>query len=160
MRRGFAPVVSRDARLLVLGSFPSVASLAAGQYYAHPRNQFWPIIGAVIDEALVPLPYPDRLQRLRARRIALWDVVGSCRRRGSLDSAIRDAVDNGFDALLAQAPGIVAVAFNGATAARHAPWFEARGLAVFRMPSTSPAHASLSFERKRDTWLAVRTVLA
>lgn len=159
VHHGFAPVLRADALVLVLGSFPSVASLGAGQYYAHPRNQFWPLIGEVIGVPIATLPYEDRLERLRANRVALWDVVGSCRRAGSLDASIRDPIANRFDALLAAAPGLRAVAFNGATAARHADWFAARGLATFRMPSTSPAHASLGFAAKRDAWIMLRALL-
>jgi len=149
---GLAPVVRRDARLLILGSFPGEASLAAGQYYAHPRNQFWPILGRLLDEPLAELGYAARLACVRAHRIAIWDVVGYCRRSGSLDSAIRDPQANDFDALLRRAPGLGAVAFNGATAARFEPWFAQRGLATYRLPSTSPAHASLDLASKLDRW--------
>ncbi len=153
---GLAPVVGRDAIVLILGSFPGEASLAAAQYYAHPRNQFWPIIGTLLDEPLADAAYPVRLARLRARRIALWDVVASCRRAGSLDSAIRDPRVNDFEALLRRAPGLRAVAFNGATAGRHAPWFADRGLATYRLPSTSPAHAGLNLAQKLERWRVLR----
>lgn len=152
---GLPPVVRADARVLVLGSFPGVASLAAAQYYAHPRNQFWPIMGSLTGRPLADLPYPERLAGLADARIALWDVVESCIRPGSLDSAIRDALGNAFGPLLDDAPGIGAVAFNGGTAARAAGWFAARGLAVYRMPSTSPAHAGMSFADKLDRWSAL-----
>jgi hypoxanthine-DNA glycosylase len=156
VRRGLAPVLGRAPRLLILGSFPGEASLAQARYYAHPRNQFWPILGRLLDEPLPDLDDEARLERLRARRVALWDVLGACRRQGSLDSAIRDASANDLDALLAAAPGIAAVAFNGATAARAAPRLAARGLATYLLPSTSPAHAALSFEAKLARWRALR----
>ncbi len=153
---GLAPVVGRAPRLLILGSFPGEASLAQARYYAHPRNQFWPILGALLDEPLAGLDYALRLERLQARRIALWDVLGACRRAGSLDASIRDARGNDFDALLAGAPQIGAVAFNGATAAKAEPAFAARGLATYRLPSTSPAHAGLGFEAKLACWRVLR----
>lgn len=152
---GLPPVVRADARVLVLGSFPGVASLAAAQYYAHPRNQFWPIMGSLTGRPLVDLPYSERLTGLVEARVAVWDVVESCVRPGSLDSAIREALGNAFEPLLASAPGIGAVAFNGGTAARAAGWFESQGLVVYRLPSTSPAHAALDFEAKRQRWSAL-----
>ncbi|MEI7446375.1 MAG: DNA-deoxyinosine glycosylase [Burkholderiales bacterium] len=153
--RGLPPVIGPAPRLLLLGSFPGEASLAAARYYAHPRNQFWPIVGALLGEPLPALPYEVRLERLKARRIALWDALGACRREGSLDAAIRDARGNDFDALLARMPGLGAVAFNGATAARAQPLFAARGLATYRMPSTSPAFAGLRFDAKLARWRAL-----
>ncbi len=149
---GLPPVAGPGARLLVLGSFPGGLSLAQARYYAHPRNQFWPILGRLLGEPLPELAYEARLARLVARGVALWDALGACRRRGSLDAAIRDARGNAFDALLASQPALGAVAFNGATAAKAEPGFAARGLATYRMPSTSPAHAGLSFEAKLARW--------
>jgi len=155
--QGLAPVLGSEPRLLILGSFPGAASLARAAYYAHPRNQFWPILAGLLDEPLPDLPYPQRLARLMARRVALWDVLGACRRVGSLDAAIRDPARNDFDALLERAPTLRAVAFNGATAARAGPWFAARGLATYAMPSTSPAHAALTPAAKRASWQVLRT---
>jgi hypoxanthine-DNA glycosylase len=150
--RGLPPVLGSTPRLLLLGSFPGVASLAHARYYAHPRNQFWPIVGALLGEPLETLAYERRLDRLKARGIALWDVLAACRREGSLDAAIREPAHNDFAGLLASAPSVRAVAFNGTTAARAAPWFAARGLAVYRLPSTSPAHAGLHREAKLARW--------
>jgi hypoxanthine-DNA glycosylase len=89
--QGLPPVLSRDVRVLILGSFPGAASLAAGQYYAHPRNHFWPLVAAVTGVPLPDMPYRRRLVALRASGIGLWDAIVACRRRGSLDGAIRDA---------------------------------------------------------------------
>ncbi len=150
--RGLPPVLGPAPRLLILGSFPGGASLAHARYYAHRRNQFWPILGRLFGEPLPELDYPLRLERLIARRIALWDVLAECRRRGSLDSAIRDPRGNDLDGLLDGLPELGAVAFNGATAARAQAGIAARGLAVYRLPSTSPAHAGLSFEQKLARW--------
>ena len=101
---GLAPVLAPDTRVLVLGSFPGAASLAAGKYYAHPRNQFWRLISAVIGEDLASLPYEERLPRLLARRFGLWDVLAGCERKGSLDSAIRNPAANDFERLRTLCP--------------------------------------------------------
>lgn len=155
MLDGLAPVIGPETRLVVLGSFPGVASLQAGQYYAHPRNHFWPILSALWGEDLRVLPYPQRLERLLAHGLGLWDVYAGCRREGSLDSAIRDAVVNDLAGLRRVAPRLQAVAHNGGESARAMRQTAALGWAVHRLPSTSPANASWSFERKLDAWHAV-----
>ena len=105
-QQGLPPVWRADARILLLGSFPGTASLAARAYYAHPRNQFWPILGALLDVPMMDLPYEQRLEQLRVHRIALWDTVGHCQRQGSLDSNIRHAIGNEFRQLLASLPAL------------------------------------------------------
>ena len=155
LQSGLAPVVVPDARVLILGSFPGYASLAAAQYYAHPRNQFWRLLGAVLDEPLHDLPYADRLARLGARRIGLWDTFVACRRQGSLDAAIRDPVQGEVAAITAAAPRLDSVAFNGTTAGRAAPAWSAAGCATLVLPSSSAAH-TLAFERKLQAWMALR----
>jgi hypoxanthine-DNA glycosylase len=152
---GLPPVIARQTQLVLLGSFPGAASLAAGQYYAHPRNQFWPLLSALLGEELVPLPYAQRLQRLRARGVGLWDVIAACRREGSLDSSIRDAMYNDLAGLRRRAPGLVAVAHNGGESARAMRITGQLGLQVYRLPSSSPANASWSFERKLAAWREV-----
>ena len=157
--RCFAPVADpATARVLILGSMPGVASLTAGQYYAHPRNQFWPIMGALFG-AGPDLPYPDRLATLTRAGIALWDVLSSCERRVSLDSAIdlRSAQANDFASFLDRHPGITRVCFNGALAEtrfRHDVMAHVRPLECIRLPSTSPAHAGLSAADKLQAWRA------
>ena len=151
---GLPPVISRRTRLVLLGSFPGAASLAAGQYYAHPRNQFWPIVGTLLGEDLPALPYRQRLVRLRARGLGLWDIYAECRREGSLDSAIEHAVLNDLASLRMRAPGLRAVAHNGGESARAMRITAALGVPVLRLPSTSPANASWSFERKLAAWRA------
>jgi hypoxanthine-DNA glycosylase len=116
--QGLAPVVAPHTRLLVLGSFPSEASLVAGQYYAHPRNQFWSILSTMWGIDLRALPYPRRLAEVRRRGLGIWDVYASCRREGSLDSAIEDSVPNDLRALLARLPRLQAIAHNGGESAR------------------------------------------
>ncbi|HMK90650.1 MAG TPA: DNA-deoxyinosine glycosylase [Methylocystis sp.] len=155
----FPPVARADARLLILGSLPGQASLAAQQYYAQPQNAFWPLMGALFGAGR-DLPYPERLRILRERGVALWDVCESARRPGSLDSRIEPAsvVANDFASLFARCPNIERVCFNGATAARLfarlvAPTLP-QGLATIRLPSTSPAHAGRNFAQKREAWTA------
>ena len=155
MLEGLAPVIAEDARLVILGSFPGAASLAAQQYYGHPRNAFWPVLSALWNEDLVGLAYADRLAALRRRRVGLWDVYRSCEREGSLDSAIRVPVPNDLDRLKRLAPGLRAVAHNGGESARSRRLTEALGVDVHTLPSTSPANASWSFDRKLAAWHAV-----
>jgi hypoxanthine-DNA glycosylase len=149
---GLAPVWSPDTRLLVLGSFPGVASLQAQQYYGHPRNHFWPILSALWGLPLAALPYEERLAAVRARGLGLWDVYASCRREGSLDQAIEEAEVNDFARLRQQAPELHGVAHNGSESARAMRQLAALGLEVHRLPSTSPANASWSFDRKLAAW--------
>jgi hypoxanthine-DNA glycosylase len=153
--QGLAPVAARDARLLVLGSFPGVASLAAQQYYAHPRNQFWPILSVLWGTDLVARPYAQRIAEARRRGLAIWDVYAACRRDGSLDSAIEAAEPNDLAGLVARIPTLSAIAHNGGESARAMHVTRALGLPVHRLPSTSPANASWSFERKLAAWRAV-----
>lgn len=149
---GLLPVADARARLLVLGSFPGVASLNAAQYYAHPRNQFWPILSALWGMDLHALPYEQRLDALRDHGLALWDVYAACRRAGSLDSAIQDAVQNDIGQVLRVAPQLQALAHNGGESARAMRITRTYGLPVYRLPSTSPANASWSFDRKLAAW--------
>ncbi len=152
--QGLPPVLGRRTRLLVLGSFPGVASLQAQQYYAHPRNQFWPLLGAIWGLDLPALPYAQRLSAARERGLGLWDVYASCRRRGSLDQAIEDAELNDLASLRRRAPALRCVAHNGGESARTRKLVAALGYTVMRLPSTSPANASWSFERKLAAWRA------
>ncbi|MGI9343756.1 MAG: DNA-deoxyinosine glycosylase [Gammaproteobacteria bacterium] len=166
---GFPPITGPEPRVLILGSMPGVASLEQTQYYAHPRNAYWRIMGELFD-AGPELKYGDRLDVLVARGIALWDVLESCDRPGSLDSNIRGATarPNDFAALFADRPSIGHVFFNGKTAAamfrrKVLPELpdgdESEQRAYATLPSTSPAMAALSFEQKLEQWSAVRAVL-
>ena len=149
---GLAPVISSATRLIVLGSFPGVASLRAQQYYGHPRNHFWPILAALWNIDLPALPYAERLDVVRAQGLGIWDVYASCRRAGSLDSAIEEAQLNDLASLARRAPQLRAVAHNGGESARAMRHTRALGVPVLRLPSTSPANASWSFERKLAAW--------
>jgi len=161
LRLGLPPLMPPSARALVLGSMPGEASLAARQYYAHPRNAFWPIMARWIgfDAAA---PYAERMAALSAAGIALWDVLAACEREGSLDTAIAPASMriNDFAALFATCPGVRRVGFNGALAERLfrravLPTIERPVLALLRLPSTSPAHAGRSLAAKIEAWGAL-----
>ena len=148
---GLAPIVDRRARVLILGSFPSAASLAAQQYYGHRQNQFWRILGAVLGLPLADAGYAAKRRAVQAAGIAIWDVYSSCRRQGSLDSAIRAATRNDFDSLRQLAPQLQRVCFNGKTAARCAPLLAELGYQTLVLPSTSPA-LTMAFEHKLEAW--------
>jgi double-stranded uracil-DNA glycosylase len=156
-KTSFAAYLPPAATRLVLGSLPGDASLRAGQYYAHPRNAFWPIIARLADRPL-PLRYHDRLQLLDQLSIGLWDVCASAERPGSLDQQIRRPQANPLGDLLAAHPQITLVGLNGTTAARLwqqlvAPQLPPRtDLRVVRLPSTSPAAARLTFAAKLAAW--------
>jgi hypoxanthine-DNA glycosylase len=152
--QGLPPVLGRRTRVLVLGSFPGAASLAAQQYYAHPRNQFWPLVGALLGLDLTSLPYGSRLAALRTAGVGLWDVYAACRRAGSLDQAIHDAVPNDLSCLRRRAPALRLVLHNGGESARALRQVQALGMPALRLPSTSPANAGWSFERKLAAWRA------
>ncbi|HWT71679.1 MAG TPA: DNA-deoxyinosine glycosylase [Oxalicibacterium sp.] len=151
----FPPVIDDQTEILILGSFPGEASLQVQQYYAHPRNQFWRLLSAVLNDDLLTLPYQNRLARLQAHRIGLWDVIGACEREGSLDSAIRNARANNFQMLKTRCPALRRVAFNGKTAGRHAASFAEAGFQTIVLPSSSPAHAAMSYEKKLAAWRSV-----
>jgi TDG/mug DNA glycosylase family protein len=151
---GLAPVYDTRARLLVLGSFPGAASLHATQYYAHPRNAFWPVMGALLDQPdLASHPYVDRLARLRAAGVALWDAVAACQREGSLDTSIEAAEPSDLAGLVGRLPALRAIGCNGALAHRQTLLaLGAVALPVLRLPSTSPAHAGVSLADKSTVW--------
>lgn len=158
--KGFGPVSRPDARVLILGSLPGQMSLARREYYAQPRNAFWPIMGRLAG-ASPDLPYAERLQRLVEKRIALWDVCAEGRRPGSLDHRIetQSALPNDFASFLVAHSHIRRICFNGVKAEwlyrrKVAPTLPAAlaELEMLLLPSTSPAHAGMAFERKLDHW--------
>jgi len=156
--QGLTPLVSPATRILILGSFPGAASLAAQQYYGHPRNHFWPILFALFDTSAddpAVAEYAGRRAWLLAHGVGVWDVYGSCERKGSLDSDIRQAEVNDFAALARQCPELRAVAHNGGESWRHTHHLQGLELPTYRLPSTSPANASWSFERKLAAWREV-----
>lgn len=152
---GFPPVIDQHTEILILGSFPGEASLSAQQYYAHPRNQFWKLTGALLNEDLVTLAYAERLLRLRAHHIGLWDVIAACAREGSLDSAIRQAQHNDFALLKQECPQLRRVCFNGKTSGKQEAVFAEAGFDTIVLPSSSPAYALLTFEQKLVAWRGI-----
>ncbi|MDR1351151.1 MAG: DNA-deoxyinosine glycosylase [Zoogloeaceae bacterium] len=156
---GLAPVYDAATRILMLGSFPSPASLAARQYYAHPQNQFWKLMGALLDAPLHDLPYPQRIGHLLRHGVGVWDVYQSCARPGALDADIRAGKANDFSMLLKQTPCLASLCFNGKTAGKFAPRLTAlaraagRELTTHILPSSSPAY-TLPFARKLERWRA------
>ena len=157
MKTGLPPIARPDARLFILGSLPGDASLAAAQYYAHPQNQFWRLVGSVISEDLHALPYAERLERLARHRIGLWDVIGSAIRRGSLDQAIRLANHNRVERLIHDFPDLEAIAFNGTTSATVGRRLigTGHGIALIDLPSSSPANTR-PFAEKAAAWAVLR----
>ena len=157
----FPPVVRPDIRLLLLGSLPGAVSLARAQYYAHPQNQFWRLMSKVIGRELVPLGYEDRLQALLDAGVGLWDTVAAATRQGSLDADIRLHAASDLAALVGTLPDLRAVGFNGGTSARigRAQLAGVEGIDLVDLPSSSPAYASLSFERKLESWSRLRAYL-
>ncbi|WP_096697257.1 DNA-deoxyinosine glycosylase [Polaromonas sp. AER18D-145] len=182
MLTGLAPLVSRRTRVLILGSFPGVASLAAQQYYGHPQNQFWKILQAIWPSSPIPVgvdSYQSRSEWLLDRQLGVWDVYAACEREGSLDSRIRQPVVNDFAQMLQQCPALEVIAHNGGESFKHArkiaptlatscaaqppegaisPWggpaakCRETAIAFYQLPSTSPANASWTFERKLAAW--------
>jgi double-stranded uracil-DNA glycosylase len=154
VKRGLPPIARADARLFVLGSLPGDASLAARQYYAHPTNQFWRLLGRVVGEELQPLGYEQRLARLAEHRIGLWDAIASASRRGSLDQAIRDAEHNRIEHLLHDFPDLRAIAFNGSAASaigRKLIGAQRPNIALLDLPSSSAANTR-PFAEKAAAW--------
>lgn len=160
-KSAFAPVVDSNTRLLILGSLPGELSLAEGRYYANPRNHFWHLLGEVIKRPDLPdLPYEARLETVLRHGVGLWDAVASATREGSLDSSIKAVEAAPLGELLSTLPHLHAVAFNGKTSARIArPQLTESALALVHLPSSSPAHAAMSYTQKRSIWLSLRQFL-
>ena len=155
----FAPIEDSTASVLILGSMPGKESLRAGQYYAHSRNAFWTIMGDLVG-AKPALPYETRTQLLKAAGIALWDVLATCTRHSSLDSDIDAALQNDFETFFLSHPAITHIFFNGAIAEKYfhqlvQKLLESRQLQYQRLPSTSPANASMSYNQKLNAWKTV-----
>jgi len=158
--QGLAPLVTTHTRMLVLGSFPGVTSLARQQYYAHPQNAFWRVLQALWPASPMPTAdqYQQRVDWMLDKGLGLWDVYASCERDGSLDTAIREPQVNDLAGLLRACTELRVVAHNGGESFRHARVTRALGLPVHRLPSTSPANASWSFERKLAAWKELVTL--
>jgi hypoxanthine-DNA glycosylase len=148
---GLAPIADTRTALLILGSFPSPASLAARQYYGHRQNHFWKLLGAILDAPLYDMPYPERVSTVLAHEIGIWDVYQSCVRPSALDADIRAGAPNDFAALLQRTPRLCRICFNGQTAGKFAPQLAAMGLQTCILPSSSPAY-TLPFAQKLARW--------
>ena len=151
---GLPPIAAKDARVFILGSLPGDASLSARQYYAHPTNQFWRLLGHAIGEQLHSLEYDDRLALLAERKVGLWDVIASARRPGSLDQAIRLAEHNRIAHLLDDFADLRAIAFNGTTASkagRRLIGDSSEGITLLDLPSSSAANTR-PFDEKAAAW--------
>ena len=152
------PVAGPTTRLLILGSLPGIRSLELRQYYGHPRNHFWPLLGGLIGIDLPSLPYEERLTRLQEHQIGLWDVVAQAVRPGSLDQHMRAVTPNSLTSFIASLPDLRAIAFNGSAASRLGrkqlegdAAFAARAVALIDLPSTSPAN-TMAMIRKAESW--------
>ncbi|MBN1626736.1 MAG: DNA-deoxyinosine glycosylase [Deltaproteobacteria bacterium] len=167
LKKGFPPKGRKDARVLILGSMPGGKSLKKREYYANPRNLFWKIMGTLFgfNEGL---NYKDRINILKENKIALWDVIKSCERRGSLDTGIlsKTIVENDFISFYNMYPDIRYVFFNGAKAEKEyrkrvSPWLTGINYEIryYRLPSTSPAMNLLSFDKKMMQWLKIRSII-
>ena len=155
---GLQPSVNEQCQLLILGSMPGVESLRQQEYYAYPRNRFWPLIFKILtgsDE--VPSEYQSKLEMLLKHRIALWDAIGACERQGSLDTAIHNAQGNDFEAFLEKYPQIKTICCNGAASFKtfskfNKPLLSRTDLKIYALPSTSPANARWTFEMLLKKW--------
>lgn len=159
---GFPPLARPDARILILGSMPSRESLARQQYYAHPRNAFWPILCSLF--SITATEYSERSQQVTERGVAIWDVLRDCVRPGSLDADIdeKTAATNDFQGFINEHPQIAGICFNGTKAEsiyvkRVLPGLDEHAVAISRtrLPSSSPAHASMNFEQKKAAWRSI-----
>lgn len=164
----FPPISAPDAKILILGSMPGIASLEAQHYYAHPRNGFWPIMAALLNE-IWPDDFNQRYMLLKQHHIALWDVMKSCVRTGSLDQNIDEAsiIANDFEAFLTEHPDITDIFFNGQKATQSFKKYAAQSLSpaiasritMHTLPSSSPAMASLNLETKTEKWRPIQDAL-
>jgi hypoxanthine-DNA glycosylase len=159
-KRSFPPVTDGNTRVLILGSLPGERSLSDAQYYAHKQNRFWSLVGDVVRDELMGLPYEQRLKKLSLHRVGLWDVVQEAHRQGSLDSRIRNHVGNDLIGLATSLPALAAIAFNGGTAAKLgskvlADYAAQRGVTLIALPSSSPAY-TLPYRDKLKAWEQLR----
>ncbi len=161
-KASFLPVVDQRTRILILGSLPGEESLRQAQYYAHPQNRFWELVGAAIDVDLRALAYPDRLEALLHNHIGLWDVIADAQRTGSLDSAIRNARGNDLRQLAGSLPALEAIAFNGKTSSttgRKQLGEDGHRYHLIDLPSSSPAYAAMPVTDKFSHWAVIGSIV-
>jgi len=155
----FPPIIDEDSKILILGSIPGVKSLEKQQYYGHPQNKFWKIIFELCNEKFTE-DYTARIKILKKHHIALWDVIDSCERKGSLDSEIKNEEANQIDKLLEEYQNIKAIFCNGGKSFKNLQKILGKNykIPVFLLPSTSPLH-TVSFEKKLEEWKIIKTHL-
>lgn len=156
----FSPIIDNDSKILVLGSIPGVKSLEKQQYYGHPQNKFWKIIFELFNEEFTE-DYEERLNILKKHHIALWDVIDSCERKGSLDSEIKNEEANQIEELLEDYPNIIAIFSNGGKSYKNLQKLLGKNfkIPIYLLPSTSPLH-TISFERKFEEWKKILEYLS
>ena len=157
----FSPIIDSDSKILILGSVPGVKSLEMQQYYAHPQNKFWKIIFEILNEEL-SLDYSERIKILKKHHIALWDVIDSCERKGSLDSDIKNEESNQIKELLTEYTNIKAIFCNGQKAYKNLQKILGIDfhIPVFVLPSTSPANAGVTYVEKVLSWRKILDFLS
>lgn len=162
LKVGFPPVADERTRVLVLGSLPGEASLERRQYYANPTNQFWRLMGGVVETDLAVLDYEARLAALLRARVGLWDVIGSARRTGSLDAQIRNHAANPLGTIASRFPSLRALAFNGGKSYQIGRRLlgEAAGVKLVPLPSSSAAYCSISVDAKQAKWDGLKPFIA
>ncbi|MCE3076281.1 DNA-deoxyinosine glycosylase [Chryseobacterium gwangjuense] len=155
----FPPFIDDTSKILILGSIPGVKSLEKQQYYAHPQNKFWKIIFELFSENFTD-DYKERINILKKNHIAIWDVIDSCERKGSLDSEIKNEEANQIEELLEEYPNIKAIFCNGGKSFKNLQKVLGKNfkIPVFLLPSTSPLH-TISFEKKLEEWKIIKTHL-
>lgn len=151
----FPPLIDTQSEILILGSIPGVKSLEMQQYYAHPQNKFWKIIFELFNESFTE-DYTERIKVLKKHHIALWDVIDSCERKGSLDSEIKNEEANQIAELVEQYPNIKAIFCNGGKSYKNLQKVLGKNykLPIILLPSTSPLH-TVSFEKKLEEWVRI-----
>ena len=156
----FLPIIDKESKILILGSIPGIKSLEMKQYYAHPQNKFWKIIFDLFSEEFTT-DYTERIKILEKYHVALWDVIDTCERKGSLDSEIRNEEANKIGELLHNYPNIKAIFCNGQKSYKNLLKILPKDflLPIIVLPSTSPAHASLKYEEKLKSWKMVLNYL-
>jgi double-stranded uracil-DNA glycosylase len=162
-KTSFSPVTDSRTRVLILGSLPGEESLRQSQYYAHPQNRFWDLVGAAIGTELRTLAYADRLATLLRHNVGLWDVIADAHRTGSLDSAIRDARGNDLKQLARSLPLLEAIAFNGkksSATGRKLLGEDGERYSLVDLPSSSPAYAAMPFDEKLLRWAVIGSIIS
>lgn len=155
--KSFKPSVNKKSKILILGSMPGVKSLAEQQYYAHPQNRFWKVMSELCNCDLISIGYNERLKKLLENGVALWDTIGSCERKGSLDSDIKKEKPNNIPQLLKKYPNIKRIYLNGNKSYSALKKYFPEILAdehynIYRLPSTSPANAGYGMKELMNEW--------